>query len=136
MNLMMIHSKQWIDLIGILRSMLYRNLEYDHDHDHDISSVFNMYENNERNNAPYKIPRTVGYKILVNDSWIATPMNTIMEYISKNSVKYGYAVINLHPHDIMIQNKTGKLTTIENKTEVGNLANLVNNLISKNIAMT
>jgi hypothetical protein len=65
MNLMMIHSKQWIDLIGILRSMLYRNLEYDHDH--NISSVFNMYENNERNNAQYKIPRTVGYKF-----WLMT----------------------------------------------------------------
>lgn len=89
--------------------------------------------NNVANESIYHIPGTILFKDYVHGLWEKTPIDKILNAISANIEKYGYAVVVIHPQDFVKVDGKGKFTNIADKSESNDLSFLVNSVLSRNI---
>ena len=102
-------------------------------------SVFNAdgkVNNNKIKPAAYHLPATISYKDFVNGKGIKVPVEKIQSDVTKNIARFGYAVIVLHPQDLVKLDKNGNSVNVLDSNETKDLSRLIDLLVSKNIRIT
>jgi peptidoglycan/xylan/chitin deacetylase (PgdA/CDA1 family) len=126
--------------IQILSSVGYedRNLNYNIFVANGNVSVHHTwsYNNVANKSSIYHIPGTILFKDYVRGVWVKTPIDKILNAVSANIEKYGYAVVVIHPQDFVKVDEKGKFTNTINESEFNDLLHLIDSVLSKNIHIT
>jgi hypothetical protein len=94
------------------------------------------YNNIANKSNIYHIPGTILFKDYVRGVWVKTPINKILNAVSANIEKYGYAVVVIHPQDFVKVDEKGKFTNTIDESEFNDLLHLIDSVLSKNIHIT
>ena len=94
------------------------------------------YNNIANKSNIFHIPGTILFKDYVRGAWVKVPIDKILNTVSGNIEKYGYAVVVIHPQDFVKVDGKGKFTNIINESDINDLLHLVDSLLSKNIHIT
>jgi peptidoglycan/xylan/chitin deacetylase (PgdA/CDA1 family) len=94
------------------------------------------YSDNISNTTMYHIPGTILFKQYANNSWNKTPLDKILNAVSENIEKYGYAVVVIHPQDFVKVDENGEYGNIVDESEIKDLSRLIDSILSKNIHIT
>jgi peptidoglycan/xylan/chitin deacetylase (PgdA/CDA1 family) len=94
------------------------------------------YNNVANKSSIYHIPGTILFKDYVRGVWVKTPIDKILNAVSANIEKYGYAVVVIHPQDFVKVDEKGKFTNTINESEFNDLLHLIDSVLSKNIHIT
>ena len=124
--------------IKVISNLKYAENEFD-----GGKSIFNATNNittnlhNGTSNQPdiYHISETVSFTNYVNGSWAPNPIKDIINNVTTNIDKYGYAVIVLHPQDFAKSDNGTFVNTID-MNEIRNLSSLMDSLLANNITIS
>jgi peptidoglycan/xylan/chitin deacetylase (PgdA/CDA1 family) len=79
----------------------------------------------------YRIPETIEYMDYNNGKWVRTPSDTIINKVTSDIKKYGFAVITLHPQNFAMMKK-GVFVDKLNQKELNSLGTLMNTIKQQN----
>jgi peptidoglycan/xylan/chitin deacetylase (PgdA/CDA1 family) len=91
--------------------------------------------NSTDNKKVFHFPSTVEYSYADSNNWNTYSNNQTLHNIDNSISKYGYAVVTLHPQAFSISQE-GNLTNAVNATQLNDLKQLVDYIVSKNIKLT
>jgi hypothetical protein len=116
---------------GIISSGIWAEQNYDQG-----KSIFNatdkVQENGSLREQIFHVPATISFKDYNNGKWIKNSIQNILNNVTSSINKYGYAVIVIHPQDLLkIENM--KFVDIPVSNEVDDLSLLINSILSRNM---
>jgi peptidoglycan/xylan/chitin deacetylase (PgdA/CDA1 family) len=97
-------------------------------------SVFVSNNNSSNKSATiiYHLPSTILFKAFKKGKWVSTPLYDIINNVTRNIQRYGYAVVVIHPQDFA-KNMNGTFSNSVDESQISDLSRLMDLLSSKGV---
>lgn len=113
-------------------------MENYYEHNNIIFNANKIYENSSNgkpNQKIYHLPYTTSFTDYKHGKWIKNPIKNIIENVTNNINKFGYAVVVVHPQDF-VKIENGEFVNEIVYDEIKDLSKLIDLFISKEISIT